>query len=309
LSCYNETMHVNKLKSFIILARPFFLLGGLLLYLIGVSIAASTGIKFDPLQFVIGLLLVSSIQLMVHLANEYFDREVDRSPDGNKTWFTGGSGVLSTNTFNPEVALKAALTCGAFSIILLVVIAFQNPWLALLGVLEIVTAWFYSAPPIRLVSRGLGELVASLILCFFVPFTGIVLQNRSMAIPSLLIQISLPLTLISMAMLIAFEFPDIQADTANEKRTLTVRLGIDRAAWLHHGLVVLAFLIMGGYSPSTPEGMAGRLVYFALPLAAWQIYRVSWQIRHPQSGFPVLTLGAVGLFGLTGFLWLLGFWI
>jgi 1,4-dihydroxy-2-naphthoate octaprenyltransferase len=110
-------------------------------------------------------------------------------------------------------------------------------------------------------------------------------------------------------MLIAFEIPDIEADIANAKHTLTVRLGVDRAVWLHHGLVVVAYLIMGGYSPSTPEGMAGRLVYFALPLAVWQIYRVSWQIRHLQSGFNILTLGAVGLFGLTGFLWLLGFWL
>lgn len=302
-------MQVNKLKSFIILTRPFFLMGGLLLYLIGVSIATSSGIEFDPLQFVIGLLLVSSIQLMVHLANEYFDREVDKSPTGNRTWFTGGSGVLTTNELHPNVALKAALICGTVSLVLLVVIAFQNPWLAVLGVLEILAAWYYSAPPVRLVSRGLGELAASLILCFFVPFTGLALQSRTLTIPSLLYQISFPLTLISMAMLIAFEFPDIQADTTNKKRTLTVRLGIDRAAWLHHGLVVMAFLIMGGYSPSTPEGIAGRLVYFALPLAVWQIYRVSWQTRHPQSGFQILTLGAVGLFGPTGFLWLLGFWL
>jgi 1,4-dihydroxy-2-naphthoate octaprenyltransferase len=201
------------------------------------------------------------------------------------------------------------MICGAFSLVLLVIIAFQNPWLAVLGVLEMLVAWYYSAPPIRLVSRGVGELAASLILCFFVPFTGLVLQNRLMAVPSLLLQVSFPLTLISLAMLIAFEFPDIEADIANAKRTLTVRLGVDRAVWLHHGLVVIAFLIMGGYSPSTPEGMAGRLVYFALPLAIWQIYRVSWQTRHPKSGFHILTLGAVGLFGLTGFLWLMGFWL
>jgi 1,4-dihydroxy-2-naphthoate octaprenyltransferase len=99
-----------------------------------------------------------------------------------------------------------------------------------------------------------------LILCFFVPFTGMALQSRSMVITPLLYQISFPLTLISMAMLISFEFPDIQADTANNKRTLTVRLGSNRAAWLHHGLVVLAFLIMGGYSPSTSEGITGRVV-------------------------------------------------
>ena len=301
-------MQINKLKAFIQLARPFFLLGGILLYLLGVSIAISSGIKFNPVQFVLGLLLVSSIQLMVHLANEYFDREVDLSPAGNRTWFTGGSGVLTTNAFDPGVAIKAALISGVVSLGLLIVIAFRTPWLAALGVLEMLAAWFYSAPPVRLVCRGQGELIASLILCLFVPYTGLVMQNQSMMIPSLLIQVSLPLTLISMAMLVAFEFPDIEADTANNKRTLTVRLGIKRAAWLHHSLVVVAFITMGGFPISSPVGAAGRFVFLALPLAAWQIYRVSWQMRHPQTRFHILTLGAVSLFGLTAFLWLLGFW-
>jgi 1,4-dihydroxy-2-naphthoate octaprenyltransferase len=139
-------MQVNRLKSFIILSRPFFLLGGLLLYLIGVCIAILSGSQFNPVQFVIGLLLVSSIQLMVHLSNEYFDRDVDGSPDGTRTWFTGGSGVLTTNAIDPKVALKAAMICGAISLVLLVVIAFQNLWLAVLGVLEMLAAWFTLLP-------------------------------------------------------------------------------------------------------------------------------------------------------------------
>ena len=90
-----------------------FLLGGLLQYLVGVSIAILAGAVFNPLQFVIGLLLVFTIQLMVHFSNEYFDREVDRSPAGNRTWFTGGSGVLSKNELEPAVAIQAASDLGS----------------------------------------------------------------------------------------------------------------------------------------------------------------------------------------------------
>ena len=117
------------------------------------------------------------------------------------------------------------------------------------------------------------------------------------------------MTLISMALLIAFEFPDMEADSANQKRTLTVRLGMARAAWIHHILVAAAFVFMGVSSFLGLLGAPGRFVLLALPLALWQIYRVSWQVRHPHTGFKILTLGAVSLFGLTGLLWLLGFWL
>ena len=117
------------------------------------------------------------------------------------------------------------------------------------------------------------------------------------------------MTLISMAMLIAFEFPDMEADAADHKRTLTVRLGMARAAWVHHILLAAAFIFMGVSLLLGMLGAPGRFVLLALPLALWQVYRVIWQVRHPLTGFNSLTLGAVSLFGLTGLLWLLGFWL
>ncbi len=63
-------MSAIQRRAFLVLTRPFFLLGGVLLYLLGVTFALAGGIPFQLGYFVLGQLLVTSVQLMVHYANE-----------------------------------------------------------------------------------------------------------------------------------------------------------------------------------------------------------------------------------------------
>ena len=84
---------------------------------------------------------------------------------------------------------------------------------------------------------------------------------------------------IRMSMLVAFEFPDRETDAAFGKRTLTVRLGAWRAAWLHHGLLILAFGLFAAFLFSGSLSRGIYLVFLALPLAAWQAVRLLWQLR------------------------------
>jgi 1,4-dihydroxy-2-naphthoate octaprenyltransferase len=127
-------------------------------------------------------------------------------------------------------------------------------------------------------------------------------------LPPLLFVASLPLALIHIAMLVAFEFPDRESDLAFGKRTLVVRLGSGRAAWLHNGLLGLAFVLYAGFVLTGLAGSAGRYVLFALPLAVWQgvwTWRLVGRVDQ-ASGFSLLVTGAVGLVGLTAILWLVG---
>jgi len=300
-------MRFSKIRAFLRLTRPFFLLGGILLYLLGVSIALSSGAKFNPADFWMGQFLVTSIQLMVQYANEYYDLEVDGAEKGKRTWFSGGSGVLPGKELGPRVALRAAQVCAGISLLLLVMAARQTPAMGIIGAWVLLAAWFYSAPPLRLVSSGWGELTASMILAFFVPLTGMLLQPGLNTVPRLFLVICPPLVLIHMAMLIAFEFPDQEADAAFGKQTLTVRLGLGKAVRLHDGLIFGAFILYAVFALGGITGKEGRFVFLALPLAAWQMVRIEWHLRHRQAQFHWLTMGAVGLFGLTAILWLLGF--
>jgi 1,4-dihydroxy-2-naphthoate polyprenyltransferase len=288
------------------MSRPFFLLEGILLYLLGVGIASSTGSNVKMLNLILGQVLVTSIQLMVHYSNEYYDREGDQVVHKDRTLFSGGSGVLPAGILNPRVALRAALVCAGLGLAVLIFFLVQIPLLGVIGLLTVLVAWSYSAPPLRLVCTGWGELSASLIAALFVPYTGIVLQSGLKTIPVVFWVICLPHVLLHISTMVAIEFPDYVGDAACGKHNLPVRVGLVSAAWLHNGLIVTTFLIYGIFAFSGTLGNTWRFVFFVLPLAIWQMVRIVWQVRHPHARFLWLTIGAVGLIGLTGLLWILG---
>ena len=300
-------MLLVKIWGFIRLTRPFFLLGGVLLYLLGVCISLASGTPFNLFHYLVGQLLVTSTQLMVHYGNEFFDQEVDAAVGKRRTWLSGGSGVLASGLFQPSLALRAAEICAIASLVFLVMVTSQAPLAGAIGLLAMLASWFYSAPPVKIITRGWGEFSASLIVAFLTPLMGWLLQTGQHSISTTLILICLPLVLIHTSMLIAFEFPDREADAAYHKRTLVVRLGMARATWVHDGLIVLAFLLYAIFALIPIAGGAlgtAGLALLALPLAAWQIARVHWQGRHPEAGYSFYVIGAMGLFGLVAILWI-----
>ena len=112
------------------------------------------------------------------------------------------------------------------------------------------------------------------------------------------------MVMIHLAMLLAFEFPDWDADTATGKRTPVVRLGREPAAYVHTALITVATLLLLTAALDRP---AARYEWLMTPLAAWQVLNLVRHARHRGVGLPLLTLGAVSLFVLTAVLWLLGF--
>jgi hypothetical protein len=145
---------LRKIWAFIQLTRPVFLLGGALLYTLGVAIAASQGAAIHPGRALLGQLMVTAIQVMAHYANEYYDIEVNRLIASNRTWFFGGSGVLSAGELSRDVARRAMQVCAVMGMAAVVVVAFQVPMVGIVGAVSFLGAWFYSAPPLSLMGNG-----------------------------------------------------------------------------------------------------------------------------------------------------------
>ena len=293
-------MTVRGIWAFIRLTRPIFLLGGALLYVMGVVMAARRGVPIRLSLALLGQVMVTAIQLMAHYANEYYDVASDRL-NSRRTWFSGGSGVLAAGELEREVARRASHAAGLVGAVAIVAVIIQSPITGILGLVSLLGAWFYSAPPFALMSSGWGELSTSLIVALLTPLTGFVLQAGY--IDAQVLVVCAPLVMIHLAMLIAFEFPDWEADTAAGKQTLVVRLGRDRAAFVHAVLIAFATIWLMAVSLSWSPA---RYVWLTMPLAAWQALSLGWRARHDWSGLPLLTLGAVSLFVLPSALWLLG---
>jgi 1,4-dihydroxy-2-naphthoate polyprenyltransferase len=259
--------------AFVRLGRPQFLLGGFVLYGLGGALAVAGGAAFDPWRYGWGQLVVTATQLMTHYANDYFDLEADRANLTPTRW-SGGSRVLPDGALAPEVALRASRA-------LLVIAAVAASVMArrvglgplLLAAAMIGLAWGYSAPPLRLCARGLGELTTALVVTLLVPLLGYDLQAGVLA-PPIFFAAALPCAL-QFAMLLAIEFPDAAGDAAVGKRTLVVRLGALPAARLYAATTLAAF---GALPLLARAGLPARVAaapVLLAPLAIWQSVRVA----------------------------------
>src|SRR5262249_52738130 len=141
----------------------------------------------------------------------------------------------------------------------------------LLIVMALLLAWSYSAPPLRLHSRGVGELTTALLVSGLTPLVGFYLQTGHLGVQLLSV---LPLCCMQFAMLLAIEFPDAVGDAAVGKRTLVVRLGGPRAAHLHALALLIAYAVLPLLVGIGLPILAAVSVAFGAPVAMWQARRV-----------------------------------
>jgi 1,4-dihydroxy-2-naphthoate octaprenyltransferase len=303
---------MSRLWSLLVLTRAHFLAGGVIMYALGVVVARAEGVSLDPLRLIWGQLGVSAIQLMTHLVNEYYDAKRDALIT-TRTLFTGGSGVLPAGRLGKQVAVRGATVC----ILLAIAVASTIGWplhsasslsVTLVYFLGLLIGCGYSAPPLRLMTRGLGELAAAATVALLTPLAGYGAAAGRLS-PSLFL-LGLPLLSMSAAFMIAVELPDLEADCPTGKRNWVVRLGRDRAGILHNGLLVLSYLLLAFLSAvgHLPEPVVS-LLWWTLPLALWQIGGVWLRLRRGWRHYGLLAGGGMALIGLYGLLAGLGYWL
>jgi 1,4-dihydroxy-2-naphthoate octaprenyltransferase len=188
--------------------------------------------------------------------------------------------VLST------IVLQVVLSAGSVPVGLLVV--------------ALVLSWAYSAPPLRLHSRGVGELVAMIIVTLIVPLVGFSAQTGTLELIAL--ASAAPLCFLQFAMLLAVEFPDEAGDAVVGKRTLVVRLGATRAAGLYVAALVLAYALLPLWSRLGVPTSVVRVLLLVLPLAAWLGWRVIRGDYRDRAQWDKLAFGSATLVALSALL-------
>ncbi|MEX1206993.1 MAG: prenyltransferase [Acidimicrobiia bacterium] len=271
---------MTQVVAIVRLARPHFLLGGLLLFALG---AFSTG-SLDAGGYAIGQAMVTATQLTAHLVNESADARADALVR-NRTWFSGGSGAIADGSVSPRTALVAALFTSAVAVGFIGLMYARNPQAASIGVAALLVAWLYSVEPIRLLATGIGEIVTTLVVAMGVPIVGALANGGSVAEP--LRWAIVALLPIHLAMMLCFELPDLDTDREASKRVAAVRLGRQRTEALVGVLFglgggVLAVGIVTGHLPDL--ALAAFAAATPAAVAMWAMRRARWG---------ALTLGAV----------------
>jgi len=108
-----------------------------------------------------------------------------------------------------------------------------------IGLAGLLCGWAYSAPPLALVGRGLGEAVIAAGWLLVVVGADYVQRGSFSVVPAVA---GLSYALLVASLLFINQFPDRTADAAAGKRTLVVRLGPDAAKW---GYLLIALVAYG----------------------------------------------------------------
>lgn len=231
-----------RVAAYFAATRPAFLSVTLVACLIGLATAYGTGVSLDPVTAVLTVLFALIAHAGGNVINDYHD-DVSGADAANTERlfpFTGGSrfiqnGVLSRR----ETAVFGYSLLGIVIPAGLYLSWVSGPGLVAIGLAGMTVGWAYSAPPFKLMSRGMGEL--GIIAAWLIVVVGTDYVQRG-AFSSIPVIAGLSYALLVANILFINQFPDHQGDADSGKRTLVVILGPQAAKW---GYLIIAILAYG----------------------------------------------------------------
>jgi len=196
------------------------------------------------------------LALFVNLSNDYFDHksgtdkvrfriidqaQADGTNEGlsSKTYWQGNSFDRGLITDRGGKILLAIIVAAA--ILVAIPIVYLGGWLVIvLGAVGFFLSYFYTAPPLNLGARGLGEVDVAVSFAFISFFTYFVMVQQ-FSWPMLLIAATVGLNI--MLMRIIDEMSGLEAHIAAGEKDLVVRLGIDGVTKVVQGVLVAMYLL------------------------------------------------------------------
>jgi 1,4-dihydroxy-2-naphthoate octaprenyltransferase len=244
--------------------------------LVGSMLALPDG--FSVVRFLLALVGAVAIQAATNMFNEHFDHvqglDLTRERRADMVVQTG---ELAHNAIFRYGVLTMALgaACG------LVLVALTGPALLVIGVLSVAAAYFYTARPVALGYRALGEVTVFTFMGPVIVMGAYFVQTKQWTWPAFFV--SVPVGMLVTAILHVNNIRDMTDDLANGKRTLANLFG-RRVAVVEYGL-----LVPGAYAVLLVLVLAGVVAWPSLlALVTLPVAVRLWRIAATGSGVRVL---------------------
>jgi 1,4-dihydroxy-2-naphthoate octaprenyltransferase len=245
----SEALAGASIKRLLLATRPAFFPASVAPVIVGSAWGYAVAGKFDWLLFVLALFATLLVHLASNVLNDVGDdaNGTDRGNDERIFPYTGGSRFIQNGIMSSRQMAQWGITLLVAGAILgMILIALRGWGVLFFGLIGVALGLLYSLPRVQLSAHGIGE--AAIAIAFgLLPVTGAAwLQSDRLDWQSILI--SVPVSLWVAAILLINEVPDRNADGRAGKRTLVVRLGVDRTRILYlclHFIAVAAVIAAG----------------------------------------------------------------
>jgi 1,4-dihydroxy-2-naphthoate octaprenyltransferase len=239
---------------------------------VGIAVAGLHG-QWHWWLAILTLVAGACVHLGLNVANDVFDTDSGADPANvNPTQFSGGSRVIYYGLMSRRQmqVMSIAFYAGGLGIGLYLAIARAFWPIVIIGALGALISYFYTAPPLRLVHRGLGEIGVFLGFGPIMALGAYYVQAQRFSWEAVFA--SLPVGILVALILYVNEVPDRPADASVGKRTLPVRWGREAVIAFYAAAVATAFLLIAVGSIAGPLPFPAIVAMAGAPLAA-PVYR------------------------------------
>jgi 1,4-dihydroxy-2-naphthoate octaprenyltransferase len=275
-----DTPMPSRWALFVNATRLPFLTASVISVLVGTAIAWREG-ALNLGTFLLTFFGTALFHIGANVINDYFDHrsgadEANLTP----TPFSGGSRLIQRGLFTSRQTLNLALIIYILGALMGFGLIYLVGWQVLLfGLAGFLVGYIYTAPPFRLVHRGIGEIAVGLGFGPIIVLGSYWVQTQRISLEAILA--SIPIGLLVAAILYINEVPDRMWDERAGKRTLVVRLS--RSAVLSGYLMivgsayltVLLGVALGWMAP------ASLLAFLTIPMA-----RSAYRTLRRHDAFP-----------------------
>jgi 1,4-dihydroxy-2-naphthoate octaprenyltransferase len=213
--------------------------------LLGIAIAATHG-WFDLVAAALTVVGAACVHLGLNVANDVFDT-VQGADDANvtPTQYSGGSRVIQYGlvSLRRMATVATGFYLAALAIGLVLLAFWGSPALLVIGVLGFIVSIGYTAPPLKFVYRGVGEIAVAvgfgplmLLGAYVVQSLGVLSWEPFVA--------SIPVALFVALILYVNEIPDRRGDAHAGKRTMPVRFSRETVITGYNVTVAVAYVAL-----------------------------------------------------------------
>ena len=264
---------MTRIFSWFVITRAPFLTAIIIPILVGAAWVVYQGLvqPFPWDLFLLALFAGIALHVAANTFNDYFDWKSGTDQVNNDYFlpYSGGSRSIELGLISEKALFRVATVSLAIAGLLGLILAYRSgPGILLFGVIGAVSAYFYTAPPLRLAARkGLGELLIGL---NFGPLatagTAYALTGSVSAADFL---VGIPIGILTTAILWINQFPDEDSDRETGKVNLVVILGKKRARWGYLLLLAVAFGLILYWLAAGLLPVSALLIIASIPLAVY----------------------------------------
>jgi len=267
---YTEAMQESKktssqrLKEYLIATRPWSFTMSLISVSVGTLIAAEEG----PILwgwYALVCLGIVCFHATANVYNDFFDTRYQVDQLDSPTARYRLQPIL-TGMFTPRQLLIEGMVLNAITITIGLILSFQRSFLVFwIGFIGFLASVFYTAGPVKYKYRAMGELFVFLMWGPLM-FEGAYAVQR-LALSTKVLYLSIPFGILVALVLLANNIRDIDYDSRQKIKTISILLGGRQSFRVYAGLILAAYLyiiamvVLGILSPW------GLLVFLSLPKA------------------------------------------